>query len=326
MKKIISIMLAMVMVLSVCVVSVSAALPPMGYVGDANQDGVIDVTDATFILRAMAKLETPNEDQTLYGDTDVDGQLSVLDATNIQRHEANLYPCGRVGFSYGYDMIENDFYSDYESGMAMAGVPVTFGVNADAGSPILSYKLFVDGVCVGESESNTITYTFEKAGEYDVEMIINAYYGDGNVYKRFKVVEPYESELPQFKTLYLTGTVQWGSITYDVDDMKVTADAIGGQGPYQYKFVFERPATAEYGAEIITKTQEYSENNVYELEKIKYGDVAIMIPEYDPWGNLYYRVEDSDLDCKLTVYIMDANGNEVSRVMPIYYDDDYPIG
>ncbi len=326
MKRIISIILAMVMILSVCVVSVSAALPPMGYVGDANQDGVIDVTDATFVLRAMAKLETPTEDQKLYGDTDVDGILSVIDATNIQRHEANLYPWGHVGSDYSYSMIENDFYSDYESGMAMAGVPVTFGVNAYAGSPILSYKLFVDGVCVGESESNTITYTFEKAGEYDVEMIINAYYGDGNVYKRFKVVEPYESETPQFKTLYLTGTIQWGSITYDVGNMKVTADAIGGQGPYQYKFVFERPATCYPDAEIITQTQEYSENNVYELEKIEYGDVAIVIPEYDSWGNVYYRVEDSDLDCKLTVYIKDANGNEVSRVMPIYYDDDYPIG
>lgn len=326
MKKIISIILAMVMILSVCMVSVSAALPPMGYVGDANQDGVIDVTDATFVLRAMAKLETPTEDQKLYGDTDVDGILSVIDATNIQRHEANLYPCGRVGSSYGYDMIENDFYSDYESGMAMAGVPVTFGVNANAGSPILSYKLLVDGVCVGESESNTITYTFEKAGEYDVEMLINAYYGEGEVYKRFKVVEPYESETPLFKSLYLTGTIQWGSITYDVEGMEVTANAIGGEGPYQYKFVFERPETCHPDAKIITQTQEYSENNVFELEEIEFGDVAIQIPKYDQWGNLYYQILNSDLDCKLTAYIKDANGNEVSRVMPIYYDDDYPIG
>ena len=326
MKRIISIILTMVLILSVCAVSTSAAMPPVGCVGDANRDNVIDITDATFVLRVMARLETANEEQILYGDTDVDGVLSVLDATNIQRHEANIYPCGNVGMDYSYSMIENDFYSDYESGMAMAGVPVTFGVNVHAGSPILSYKLLVDGVCVGESETNSITYTFEKAGEYDVEMVIKAYYGVGNVYKdRFKVVEPYESETPQFKTLYLTGTIQWGSITYDVKGMKVHADAIGGKGPYQYKFVFERPVDAKPDAERITKTQDYSENNVYELEVIEYGDVEILIPVYDAWGNVYYRVENSDLDCMLTVYIKDANGNEVSRKMPIYYDDDFPI-
>lgn len=327
MKKLISIIMVAVLIVSACVVSVSAALPAVGYVGDANQDDIIDITDATFVLRILAKLEDPTEDQKLYSDTDVDGVLSVLDATNIQRHEANLYPYGWVGVDYNYGMIENDFYSDYESGMAMAGVPVTFGVNVNAGSPIQYYELYVDEVCVAKSETNTITYTFEEAGEYDVKMLIDAYYGEGYVYKdSFKVVEPYESETPMFRSLYLTGTVQWGSITYDVKGMKVTANAIGGQGPYEYKFVFERPATCYPDAEIITQTQEYSENNVFELEEIKQGDVAIEIPMYDKWGNLYYRVEDSNLDCKLTAYIKDANGNVVSRDMQIYYDDDYPIG
>ncbi len=326
MKKLISIIMVAVVIISACVMSVSAALPDVGRVGDANLDKVIDITDATFILRAMAKLETPNDEQILYGDTDTDGVLSVLDATNIQRHEANLYPCGKVGMGYNYGMMVNDFYSDYETGMAMAGVPVTFSVNVNAGSPIQYYELYVDEVCVAKSETNSITYTFEKAGNYNVQMRTVAFYADS--YKgdwSFKVVEPYESETPLFKSLYLTGTVQWGSITYDVKGMKVHADAIGGQGPYEYKFVFERPVDAKPDAEIIVETQDYSENNVFELDVIKYSDVAIYIPEYDIWGNVYYRVENSDLDCKLTAYIKDANGNVVSREMPIYYDDDYPI-
>lgn len=328
MKKVLSIILAIVMIISLGIVSVSATTAPVGDVGDANFDGDIDVSDATFILRALARLETPTDEQNLFGDADKDGVLSVLDATCIQRYEAKLKPYGYVGYSYNYDMIENDFYSDYESGMAIAGVPVTFTINASAGSPIKSYELYVDGVSVGESETNSITYTFEEAGEYDVEMYVKAFFSTGVMEKyRFKVVQPYESELPQFKTLYLTGTIQWGSITYDVKGMKVTADAIGGKGPYQYKFMFERPENAEYNSPRYTVVQEYSENNVYEFDVIKYSDVVIQIPVYDSYGNIVaYRVENSDLDCKLTVYIKDANGNEVSREMPIYYDDDYPIG
>lgn len=316
MKKIISIMLIMAMMLTLCILSVNATTAPAGDIGDANCDGMLDISDATFVMRVVAGLEKATAEQTLLGDTDNDGKITIFDATNIQRYHAKLYPHGHVGYWYNYDMLENDFYSDYESGVAMAGVPVTFTVNAETGSPVLSYELYIDDVCVVSSNSNSITYTFEEAGEYDVEMRINAFYSTGYIGERdFKVVEPYESETPLFKTLYLTGKIQWGTITYGVSGMKVYADAIGGTAPYQYKFVFERPDSVSYKAETVTKVQEYSENNVYELEPLRYSEVD------DGYGGRW-----RDLECKLTVYIKDANGVEISREMPIVYRGDVPIG
>lgn len=316
MKKMISIMLLMAIMVTVCIFSVNATTAPAGYIGDANHDGFLDVSDATFIMRVLAELEKADAEQILWGDTDKDGKLTIIDATNIQRYHADLYPHGYVNYSYNYDMLENDFYSDYESGMAMAGVPVTFTVNAETGSPVISYELYVDDVCVASSNINSITYTFEEAGEYDIEMRINAFYSTGSIgEENFKVVEPYESETPLFKTLYLTGKIQWGTITYGRDDMAVHVDAIGGTAPYQYKYVFERPEGVWYGAQALTHTQDYSDDNVFELEPIYYSDVDE--GQTGRWD---------DLECKLTVYIKDANGIEISREMPIIYTGDIPIG
>ena len=113
MKRIVSFLIVAIMIISVCMVSASADTGPAGYIGDADCDGNIDVNDATFVMRAVAKIETPDDEQALLGDTDKDGKLSVIDATNIQRHEARLYPCASVGYWYNYDLYVHDFYADY---------------------------------------------------------------------------------------------------------------------------------------------------------------------------------------------------------------------
>lgn len=316
MKKLVSILIIIVMLVGACAISAGATTAPVAYIGDANYDGFIDVFDATFIMRALAKLVEPTAVQELFGDVNKDGKLNIIDATNIQRYVADLYTDSYINYFYNYDMLENDFYADYESGVAMAGVPVTFTVNAETGSPVLSYELYIDDECVATSETNSITYTFEEAGVYDVEMRINAYFSTGSIgFRQYEVVEPFESETPLFKTLYTTGKIQWGTITYHVNGIAVHADAIGGEGPYQYKFVFERPAGVWYGAQTLTYTQDYSDDNVFELVPIKYSEVD------DGSAGRW-----SDLECKMTVYIKDSNGNEVSRELPIIYRADVPIG
>lgn len=316
MKKLVSVLLCMVVMLSMCAVSTYATTAPAGYIGDINLDGKVDINDATYIMRYVAKREDVDIEQKYLGDVTNDGKITILDATNIQLYVAKKKTDYKINYPYNYDMMCNDYFADYESGVAMAGVPVTFTLNAYAGSPVLGYELYVDETCVATSESNSITYTFEKSGIYQVELRINALYATGyRGFSNYKVVEPYESETPMFKTLYTTGKIQWGTITYDRKDVKVHADAIGGKGPYQYKFVFERPKSAYIDEpEKITKVQEYSENNVYELEVIKFEEV------YDGWGVA------PDLGCKVTVYIKDANGVEVSRELEIWYIGDYPIG
>lgn len=315
MKRILSIVIAMVMIVSLCTVSVGAATPTAGMVGDLDKDFDVSILDATYIQMVLAKLYEIDAKTEYLADVDQDGTLSIVDATYIQRFLADLVQDNYIGRRFNYDMLENDFYSDYESGMAIKGLPVTFIANVDSGSPVLSYELYVDDVCVAVSDTNSITYTFEEAGEYDVVMHINALYATGYIEKhKYTVVEPYESDVPMFKTLYLTGKIQWGTITYGVDGMAVYADAIGGQAPYQYKFVFERPVDVSNSAETVVTTQDYSEDNVYELDVLNYEDVT----------DGYFRWQ--DLECKLTVYIKDANDNVVSREMPIIYRGDVPVG
>lgn len=315
MKRILSILIVMVMVMSLCVISVGAATPSAGMVGDLDKDFDVNILDATYIQMVLAKLHEIDTETEYLADVDQDGTLSIVDATYIQRFLADLVQDNYIGRRFNYDMQINDHYSDYESGMAIKGVPVTFGINAYTGSPVLSYELYVNDVCVATSDTNSITYTFEEAGDYIVDIRVNALFGIGNYRDlEFTVVEPYESDIPMFKTLYLTGKIQWGTITYGVDGMAVYADAIGGQAPYQYKFVFERPVDVSNETETVVKTQDYSEDNVYELEVLNYEDVT----------DGYFRWQ--DLDCKLTVYIKDANDNVVSREMPIHYCADVPVG
>lgn len=316
MKKLVSILLCMVVMLSMCAIGTYAETAPAGYIGDINLDKDVDINDATYIMRYVAKLEDVDIEQKYLGDVTNDGKITILDATNIQLYVAKKKTDYKINYSYNYDMMCNDCFADYESGVAMAGVPVTFAINAYAGSPVLGYELYVDETCVATSDTNSITYTFEKSGIYQVELRINALYKTGYRYfSDYEVVEPYESETPMFKTLYTTGKIQWGTITYDQKGVKVHADAIGGKGPYQYKFVFVRPKSAYIDeTEIITKVQEYSENNIYELEVIKLEDVY------------HHTGINPDLECKVTVYIKDANGVEVSRELPILYVGEFPVG
>ncbi|MBR2715966.1 MAG: hypothetical protein IKB73_07170 [Ruminococcus sp.] len=319
MKKIICTLMVAVLILSVGLVSINATTAPAGVAGDTNRDDRVDALDVTLIQRHLAKMESVDYIQFGLGDVDEDKDLTIYDATNIQRYLAKLPTDCTIDVWYNYDMITNDFYSDYESGAAMVCVPVTFTVNAKTGSPVMSYDLYVDDVCVATSHANSITYTFDKAGVYDVKMCINAVFSSGRMVEYdFEVVEPSENAPLKFKTLYLTGTIQWGTITYDVDNMAVHADAIGGHGPYQYKFVFERPERPEYSFnsdKIITTTQDYSEDNVYELEVIDYSDMV---------DDLTGRA--GELLCTLTVYIKDADGTEISREMPIIYTGAVPVG
>lgn len=59
-------------------------------IGDVDGDGVVSITDATFIQRHLAQLNTIDEARHKYADTDKDGRISIADATMIQRFLAQL--------------------------------------------------------------------------------------------------------------------------------------------------------------------------------------------------------------------------------------------
>ena len=56
--------------------------------GDVNNDGKIDVTDATLVQMIAAEVVVPTEAQKAAGDVNKDGSVDVSDATLIQMYAA----------------------------------------------------------------------------------------------------------------------------------------------------------------------------------------------------------------------------------------------
>ena len=61
-------------------------------IGDINQDGNVDIKDATLIQKYLAKIVDFNDEQLATADTNGDGSVSIADATQIQRYLAQLIP------------------------------------------------------------------------------------------------------------------------------------------------------------------------------------------------------------------------------------------
>ena len=70
-----------------------------GYVlGDANGDGIVDVSDATIVQRVATLISVPySEDQLMCADVDGDGSLTPVDSTLIQRYSTNLSTPYNIG-------------------------------------------------------------------------------------------------------------------------------------------------------------------------------------------------------------------------------------
>ena len=61
-------------------------------IGDINQDGNVDIKDATLIQKYLANIVDFNDEQLAVADTNGDGSVSIADATQIQRYLAQLIP------------------------------------------------------------------------------------------------------------------------------------------------------------------------------------------------------------------------------------------
>ncbi len=97
MKKFISLLVAAVMVLSLCTVSVFAAEEapakpedPCVLFGDVDFDNEVDAADARDTLRCSVGLETFDEAKAARGDLNLDGKIQAIDARSILRLSVEL--------------------------------------------------------------------------------------------------------------------------------------------------------------------------------------------------------------------------------------------
>ena len=89
MKRALSVVLAVILVLSVAITA-NAYSTAKYQNGDVNRDGRLSISDATEIQRSIASITILYEEQEILADYNLDGSVNVRDATNIQRVLANL--------------------------------------------------------------------------------------------------------------------------------------------------------------------------------------------------------------------------------------------
>ncbi len=122
MKKLLSLVLALVTLLSVATFTTGAATADVadtaanylvsskpfenitvanskvyGFIGDTDQNKDISILDATQIQLSIAKLATLNSTATLLADTDRDNDISIIDVTNIQLYVAKVATSVKIG-------------------------------------------------------------------------------------------------------------------------------------------------------------------------------------------------------------------------------------
>lgn len=255
MKKFLCLLFTLLLLISAFTISANA-IPAAYKMGDANFDDDLNIKDATTIQKFVAKLIELAPYPAFLADVNLDGDVTVKDATLIQKELAGIIEFEKYG-SYP-DVSYRGFYSDYDSGKAMAGVPVTFTAVADsvedAGDP-LTYVLYINDVITALGDSSSFTHTFEKEGVYDVKIKCINGFGNSGILgdEDFVVVAPYESETPVITAFY-PDQLHFMSYSHNSaqGDVTFTAKVMFGKGDYQYEFLLD--------GKVI---QKYSEKNTY---------------------------------------------------------------
>lgn len=177
MKKLISFILVLVLMLSLLSINTLALSPALRDYGDINNNGQVDIMDATLIQRYLAKVITFTDFQTKLADVSDDGGVSILDATMIQQYKAKIIselPRNPVPY-ISIVNIKAVTRSIHDSRVE-EGTEVSFTVHAsvingpnDFGELRYEYDLSssTNGTKHFEAtDSNVFTFTFPKAGIY----------------------------------------------------------------------------------------------------------------------------------------------------------------
>ena len=281
MKKVLAIVLSLVIVF--CVTISVGAVPAPHLYGDVNNDNSVDILDATEVQRYLAQVSEFSKLSLDLGNVDADGNVTILDATMIQRKLAGLisvFPHSHEGLFTYIDI--NNVTANFDSGIAMAGVPVAFNVEAycpDASPLRYQYEIFEAGndvpVCVSEvADESVFTYTFEKATEYFVCIKVHNKYDEIEQYELdYQVIEKTDDALRvsavNRNKIYLN----------EYEEIIVTADAFGGTQPYEYSFVLK-------GTDL---KQDYSVNNSFKIGTLPINEYTVTVTVKDADGNTASR-------------------------------------
>ena len=259
--------------------STSAMIRPI-ITGDVDENFKVDINDVTLIQNGLAGNAELSPRQFYAGDVNFNGVNDVSDVTLIQLHIAGKYEFERK--STNLEHIIRNFCADYDSGKAMAGTPVTFTATMDSGVTPFSYEFLINGEVVQQkSESNTFTYTFSESGSYDVS--VRSYNAiddctEETLYN-YTVVDAYESEDPVIVGIH----TDVDYIGYDEYSLTISANAIFGTAPYQYKFTLDNGFLVQDYSESADFTIEMSELKK-QGKSLEIGEHTVLVEVKDADG------------------------------------------
>lgn len=259
--------------------STSAMIRPI-ITGDVDWNSKVDVNDVTLLQNALAGSAEIDKSQNYAGDVNFNGVTNVEDVTLIQLHIAGKYEFERK--STNLEHIIRNFCADYDSGKAMTGTPVTFTTTMDSGVTPFSYEFLINGEAVQQkSESNTFTYTFSESGSYDVS--VRSYNAiddctEETLYN-YTVVDAYESEDPVIVGIH----TDVDYIGYDEYSLTISANAIFGTAPYQYKFTLDNGFLVQDYSESADFTIEMSELKK-QGKSLEIGEHTVLVEVKDADG------------------------------------------
>ena len=258
--------------------SASSAIRPL-YRGDVDNNGRINIRDVSMVQKGLANVINLTKRELFTADVNGDGETDIQDATLIQKRTATIIKEFNAPDVFYHTVHFENFSADFEDGKAMAGVPVTFTITANGGIEPFSYEFSIDGKVVQErSENNTLVYTFDKAGDYRIEV---KYF---NIFDEYEthittctVVEPYTSDDPVITSIH---TNRWYTSFADTNT-KVTAYAFFGTAPYQFSFNLDNG----------TLVQDFSESNEFLIEdSLSLGEHNVKVTVKDSNGKVATEV------------------------------------
>lgn len=267
-RNILAILLTLTILFCASLISTNAAIPPQK-IGDVNGDRVVDILDATAIQLHLAKIEFIFEGfygRTQAADVDSDSAITIVDASTIQLYVASIITEFPAGEEYYVDKFLYDVHADYDSGKAMAGVPVTFYAHGSCKPSPTTVKLYINEELVAQTQERTnlydytLRYTFESAGIYQVRIFMCDKWGYGisRSFDDFVVVDtPEDTSKPIITSIHRNNSSHI--------EPEITAVAQFGTAPYQYKFTL-----AIYNGLEIIHTQDFSENDKFQVD---FGDM-----------------------------------------------------
>lgn len=262
MKKYLSMLLIVAILVSSSAVITQAVVSPDYAYGEVDENEGIGITDATLIQRFLAGSAELRKLRFELADFDGDGSINIFDATKIQMYVAGILKCIPRSPQAIYTSVEIENVSaDFESGKAIAGVPVNFSAKAyvpygEREAYPITYEYYitldempVEGGFYRDKNSN-FEFTFNEGGKYTIELRVYNSYGEYSSYEfEYDVLRESSDEL-------IVSALYPSKFDFDEDEnISVVAHAYGGEGPYEYCFKLEN--------EVV---QDFSESNSVKLD------------------------------------------------------------